>query len=173
MRLDKKFSDRLSSFKTCWISLLRLFMALRRSHFKTKIEEHIKKDNKSHIFTHLHSTATCFDSYNSISFKTVDKANSKFNLKIKEAVHINRRKPNWNAPQNHLALTLSLYLLSPLFFYVFVFFCVSLSSIMFIISDTNCRHLYCYNYTWLLLYLITIHLVSLFLFYLLFSLSLR
>ena len=44
--------------------------------FKTRIEEHIKKDNKSHIFEHLHSTATCFDSYNSLCFKTIDKANS-------------------------------------------------------------------------------------------------
>ena len=58
-------------------------------HFKTKIEKHIKKDNKSHIFKHLHSTATCFDSYNSLSFKIIDKANSKFDLKIKEALHIN------------------------------------------------------------------------------------
>ena len=33
-------------------------------HFKTKIEEHIKKDNKSHIFKYIHSTATCFDLYN-------------------------------------------------------------------------------------------------------------
>ena len=32
-------------------------------HFKTKFEEHIKKDKKSHIFKHLHSAATCFDSY--------------------------------------------------------------------------------------------------------------
>ena len=31
-------------------------------HFKTRIEEHIKKDNKSHIFKRLHSTTTCFDS---------------------------------------------------------------------------------------------------------------
>ena len=30
-------------------------------HFETKIEEHIKKDNKSHIFKHLHSTTTCFE----------------------------------------------------------------------------------------------------------------
>ena len=43
-------------------------------HFKTRIEEHIKKDNKSHIFKHLHSTATCFDSYNSPCFKIIDKA---------------------------------------------------------------------------------------------------
>ena len=58
-------------------------------HFKTRIEEHIKKDNKSHIFKHLHSTATCLDSYNSLCFKITDKANSKFDLKIKEALHIN------------------------------------------------------------------------------------
>ena len=74
-------------------------------HFKTRIEEHIKND-KSH--KHLHSTATCFDSYNSLCFKIIDKANSKFDLKIKEALHINWRKPNLNAQQNHLALTLSL-----------------------------------------------------------------
>ena len=77
-------------------------------HFKTRIEEHIKKDNKSHIFKHLRSTATNFDSYNSLCFKIIDEANSKFDLKIKEALHINWRKPNLNAQQNHLALTLSL-----------------------------------------------------------------
>ena len=66
------------------------------------------RDNKSHIFKHLHSTTTCFDSYNSLCFKIIDKANSKFDLKIKEALHINWRKPNLNAQQNHLALTLSL-----------------------------------------------------------------
>ena len=77
-------------------------------HFKTRIEEHIKKDNKSHIFKHLHSTATCFSSYNSLCFKIIDKANSKLDLKIKEALHISWRKPNLNAQQNHLVLTLSL-----------------------------------------------------------------
>ena len=65
-------------------------------------------DNKSHVFKHLHSTTTCFDLYNSLCFKITDKANSKFDLKIKEALHINRRKPNLNAQQNHLALILSL-----------------------------------------------------------------
>ena len=60
-----------------------------------------------HIFKHLHSTATSFDSYNSFCFNIIDKVNSKFDLKIKEALHINRRKSNLNARQNHLALTLS------------------------------------------------------------------
>ena len=71
--------------------------------FKTRIEEHMKKDNKSHIFKHLHSNTTCFDSYNSLCFKITDKANSKFDLKIKAALHINWRKPNLNIQQNHLA----------------------------------------------------------------------
>ena len=72
------------------------------------MEEHIKKDNKSYIFKHLHSTTTCFDSYNYFSFKIIDKAISKFDLKIKEALNTNWRKPNFNAQQDHLALTLSL-----------------------------------------------------------------
>ena len=76
--------------------------------FGTRIEEHIKKENKSHIFKHPHSSEMCFDSCNSLCFKIIDKANSKSDLKIKEALHINWRKPNLNAQQNHLALTLSL-----------------------------------------------------------------
>ena len=68
----------------------------------------ISKSITSHIFKHLHSITTCFHSYNSLCFKIIDKINSKFDLKIKEALHINWRKPNLNTQQNHLALTLSL-----------------------------------------------------------------
>ena len=52
-------------------------------HFSAKIKD-IKTDQKSHIFKHLHSTVTYFDSYNSLCFKIIDKANSKFDLKIKD-----------------------------------------------------------------------------------------
>ena len=34
---------------------------------------------------------------NSFYFKIIDEANSKFDLKIKEALHIDWRKPNLNA----------------------------------------------------------------------------
>ena len=91
-------------------------------HFKTRIEEYIKKDNKSHIFKHLHSTITCFDSHNSLSFKIIDKGNSKFSSQ-----------------------TFTIACSTPLFLSVFLFFlfffCFSLSSIIFIISDTNYQHL--------------------------------
>ena len=68
--------------------------------FKTRIEEFIKKGNKSHILKDLHSTAKYFDSYNYLCFKLIDKADSKFDLKIKEALHINCIKLNLNAQQN-------------------------------------------------------------------------
>ena len=53
-------------------------------------------NNKSQVFKHLHSTETCFDLYNSLSFKVIDKANSKSDLEIKEALPINWRKPALN-----------------------------------------------------------------------------
>ena len=109
-------------------------------HFKTRIEEHINKHNKSHICKHLHPNATCFGLYNSLAFKIIDKAN--FDLKIKETLYINSRNSSLNAKQNHLDLTLSLQLLSLLFFSVSVFFFfLSFSSIISIIYDTNYRHL--------------------------------
>ena len=37
---------------------------------------------------------TRIDLYNSLSFKIMDKANSKLDLKIKEVLHINWTKPN-------------------------------------------------------------------------------
>ena len=76
--------------------------------FRLELEKCIKKDNRLHVFKHLHSITTYFDSYNSFSFEINDKANSKFDLKFKEALHINWRNPNLNAQQNHLALTFSL-----------------------------------------------------------------
>ena len=39
----------------------------------------------------------CFDLNNSLSFKTIDKANSKFDLKTKEALHINWTKHSLSA----------------------------------------------------------------------------
>ena len=109
------------------------------SHFKSSIENNFKKDNKSHIFKHLHCTLTCFASYNLLCFEIIDKANSKLDLKIKEVLHINWRKPNLNVQQNHLGLSLSLQFPSPivLFCLCFFVFFISLSSIIFIISDTN------------------------------------
>ena len=72
------------------------------NYVNTSIEKHIKKDKKSFVFKYLHSKTACFDSHNCLSVKIIDKANSKFDLKIKKTL------PNLNAHKNYLALTLSL-----------------------------------------------------------------
>ena len=59
------------------------YMGKTCGHFQTRIEEHIKKDCKSYISKHLRSSALCFYPYNSLSFRTIDKANLKFYLKTK------------------------------------------------------------------------------------------
>ena len=58
----------------------------------------------------LQNSLQSFESVILIWYKIIEKVNSKFDLKSKEALHINWRIPNLHAQQNHLALTLSLTL---------------------------------------------------------------
>ena len=96
-----------------------------------------------------------------LSFKIIDEANSKFDLKIKEALYINWRKPSINAQQNHLALTLSLKLPLVLFCLCFFFFFAFLFHLTFSLYSTLIIDIFsCLNYTLLLLHLITTHLKS-------------
>ena len=59
----------LLAYKFTYASYSSNYIGETCCHFKSKIEEHMKKDNKSHIFKHLHSTTTCFDLYNSLCLK--------------------------------------------------------------------------------------------------------
>ena len=112
--------------------------------FKTRIEEHIKINNKSHIFKHLHSTGTCFGSYNSLCFKIIDKVNSKLDLKIKEALHINWRKSDTTKSFSSHPLTIASIPLAPS--------CLCFSFVVFLqFSFTYCFHYPYANYWYLFL----------------------
>ena len=95
MKIIKSYKDPIPNdwksflvYKFTHASCSSSYIAESCRHLETRIEEHIKEDNQFHIFKHLHSTATCFDSYNSLCLKIIDKASSKFDLKIKEALYI-------------------------------------------------------------------------------------
>ena len=77
-------------------------------HFKTRIDEHVKKDKKSNIYKHLNNNEECFSSFNSDCFSILDYAPTQFHLKIKEGMYIDWEKPNLNKQLNHLATTLSI-----------------------------------------------------------------
>ena len=68
----------------------------------------ISKRITSLIFLNIYTPLQHALTHNSLYFNIIDEANSKFDLKIKEALHINWRKPDLNAQENHVAFTLSL-----------------------------------------------------------------
>ena len=58
-------------------------------HFKTRIDEPVKKDKKSNIYTimkHLHNMQECFSSFNSGYFSILDYAPTQFEIIIKEGM---------------------------------------------------------------------------------------
>ena len=77
-------------------------------HFITRIDEHIKKDKKSHVFQHLHNKEECFSSFDLNCFSILDSATTKYQTKLKEGMYINWEKPNLNKQKNHLSTTLSI-----------------------------------------------------------------
>ena len=124
-------------------------------------KKHFKKDNKTHILKHLHSTATCLHLCNSLSFKMIDKINSKFDLKIKEALHINWRIPKCTTKSFSPHPFTIAFVPLVLFCLCFVYVCVFLFHLLFSLSLTSIiDFFYCLNYTSPLLHLITTHFVS-------------
>ena len=77
-------------------------------HFSTCVHEHPSSDKSSHIFKHLLSSERCRQSCSTDCFKILDSAPTKFQLKLKEAMHINWEKPNLNQQVHHVNLTLIL-----------------------------------------------------------------
>ena len=90
-----------------------------------------RKDDKSHIFKHLQSNATCFDSYDSVSFKIINKANSKFNLQIKWDFHIKLKRTTTFFSCHSFTIAY----VTPLFLSFFVFL-VFLFHLLFSLSVT-------------------------------------
>ena len=139
----KSFLEYKFSFASCSSS----YIAKTCPYFKTMIEEHIKKDNKSHAFKHLHSNTACFDPHSCFSLKIIDKANSKVNSKIKTVLRTNWKKPNLTWP---LSPSSSL----PLFWLISFSYCFSWLLMLFI------GILYLFSGRLLLLHLTTVHLVN-------------
>ena len=69
---------------------------------------HLSSDKPSHIFKHLLSSECCRQSGSADCFEILDSAPTKFQLKLKEAMHINWEKPNLNQQVYHVNLALML-----------------------------------------------------------------
>ena len=77
-------------------------------HLCTRAREHLLSDKSAHVYRHLQSSrAACHDSCNTECFTILDSAASKFQIKIKEALHIKWENPILNQQLSHLDLSLS------------------------------------------------------------------
>ena len=65
-------------------------------HFSTRIREHLVSDKASHIFKHLQNSERCCALCSVECFHVLDHASTSFQLKIKEAIHIQREEPSLN-----------------------------------------------------------------------------
>ena len=78
-------------------------------HFSTRVREHLAMDKNSHIYKHLNSSKTCKKPVSNEScFTILDTAKWSYELKIKEALHINWLNPTLNSQLSHANLTLDL-----------------------------------------------------------------
>ena len=76
-------------------------------HFSTRVREHLVSDRASHIFKYLQDSAHCRVLCSADSFHVLDHASTGFQLKIKEAIHIQREQPSLNQQLHHVNLKLS------------------------------------------------------------------
>ena len=65
-------------------------------HFTTRIKEHLHTDKSSHVYKHLRQSKNCLEKCDEACFSILDNANSEYQLKIKEALHISWEKPTLN-----------------------------------------------------------------------------
>ena len=71
-------------------------------HICALVREHLLSDKSSHVYRHLQSSRACHDSCTAECFTILDSAVSKFQIKIKEAMHIKWENPTLNQQLKHL-----------------------------------------------------------------------
>ena len=84
------------------------YVGFTTRHYQVRIVEHLQTDRTSHVNKHLNSDKNCKAKSNKDCFKILDKATTKYDLRIKEALHIKWVAPTINKQKQSLKLTLVL-----------------------------------------------------------------
>ena len=65
-------------------------------HFEQRVKEHLSTDTSSAVFKHLEENSHCRKVCNNNCFSILDRAHTKFQLCVKEALYIKMKKPILN-----------------------------------------------------------------------------
>ena len=112
-------------------------------HFSTRVREHLAVDRASHIFKHLQNSERCRSLCSIDCFHILDHATTSFQLKIKEAIHIQKELPCLNQQLHHVNLKLS-FQFTP--FHVLLLLFVLISIFAYLLFNLLCNH--SFNWRW-------------------------
>ena len=76
-------------------------------HFSTRITEHLCTDKASHVYKHLQTSQQCKDQCDASCFDILDCASTKYQLKIKEGLHITWEKPSLNKQVKSFSMSIT------------------------------------------------------------------
>ena len=68
--------------------------------------QHLNTDKRSHVFKHLAENQNCKASAEEGCFSILDRAPTKYQLKVMEGLYIKMEQPDLNKQQPHIAATL-------------------------------------------------------------------
>ena len=92
-------------------------------HFSKRIDEHLRTDKNSAIYKHLFTDTNCVDNSSADWFSILDIAISRYQLKIKEGMHIKWENPSLNKQVKYESTHLTLWTPPfPLLHYLFLVF---------------------------------------------------
>ena len=87
--------------------LLSVYMCeLWVRYFNTRVNEHLFRDENSHIFKHLSASKGCRDKCDISCVKILDHASTYSQLKLKDSFHIEQLKLELNKQVEHVSLSL-------------------------------------------------------------------
>ena len=83
-----------------------VYVGYTTRHYQTRVHEHLHTDLTSHINKHLSDKVECKSACDESCFKIIDKASTDYQLRIKEAMHIQWLAPSINKQKMSQKMTL-------------------------------------------------------------------
>ena len=82
------------------------YVGFTTRHFQTRVYEHLNTDVTSHVYKHINKRNDCCGTCDESCFTIIDHANTEFQLRVKEAMHIQWVEPSLNKQKHSYKMTL-------------------------------------------------------------------
>ena len=93
-------------YKFCCAGCNASYIGETQRHLTVRVKEHLVTDKHSHIYKHFNENPICKQLSAESNFSVIDRAQTPFSLKIKEAIHIKFNNPQLNKQIKHVNLTI-------------------------------------------------------------------